>query len=348
MVTVTSYGIALACCIYCCICWGSWANTQKLVAQKNWSTELFYWDFVVGVFITALIGALTLGCLGTGGHTFFDDLAGNCTESGCFDWASAGNAMLGGIVWNFANIFLTLAIAVAGMSVGFPIGGGLGWLGGIVFAYLLVVLKGDVYAGNQTLLWTGVAIVIVAIILNGMAYGKLAGAEKKTPMKGILLAIISGIGLTFFYGLVLRSLSPEFVDGGSGTFAPQTGVFFFAVGVLLTTPIFNGIAMKHPVQGAPVTMKDYFSGSARTHLIGMLGGLIWMSGMCVSFLGAGSGLVPGAVAYALSNAAPIVAMIWGFFIWKEFKNAPKGTNALVAAMFILFVLGLVIITLSNN
>ena len=81
--------------------------------------------------------------------------------------------------------------------------------------------------------------------------------------------------------------------------------------------------MSHPAQGNKVTMKDYLKGDTRTHLIGMLGGFIWMSGMVVSFMGAGS--ANPAIAYALSNAAPVVAMIWGFFVWKEFKGAPKGT-----------------------
>ena len=65
----------------------------------------------------------------------------------------------------------------------------------------------------------------------------------------------------------------------------------------------------------------------------------------VSFMGAGS--ANPAVAYALSNAAPVVAMLWGFFVWKEFKGASRTTMTLLATMFTLFVVGLVIITLSN-
>ena len=124
MVLVDNYILALLCCVYCCLCWGSWANTQKMVASKTWSFELFYWDLTIGLFLTALLGAVTLGSLGSEGRTFFEDLA-------AMDWSSMKYALLGGIVWNFGNIFLTAAIAVAGMSVGFPIGGGLAWIGGI-------------------------------------------------------------------------------------------------------------------------------------------------------------------------------------------------------------------------
>ena len=296
MILVDNYFLAILCCVICCTCWGSWANTQKMVAAKKWSFELFYWDLTIGLFFTALLGAVTLGSMGSEGRTFLQDLA-------TMDWSSIKYAFLGGVVWNFGNIFLTAAIAVAGMSVGFPIGGGLAWIGGIVFNYLLISLAGQTYQGNQLLLWSGVLNIIVA------------------------------------------TLDPQYVTGGTGTLTPYTGVFFFAVGILVSTPIFNAFAMKHPVEGRVVTMKDYFAGDIKTHLTGMLGGFIWMGGMVVSFMGAGA--ANPAVSYALSNAAPVIAIIWGVFVWKEFKDAPKGTNKLIAAMFALFIVGLISITLSN-
>lgn len=338
MILVNNYILAILCCAYCCICWGSWANTQKMVAAKKWSFELFYWDFTIGLFLTATFAALTLGCLGHDGRTFFEDMA-------VLDWSSIRYALLGGIVWNFGNIFLTAAIAVAGMSVGFPIGGGLAWIGGIVFNYLLITLAGQAYPGNPILLWAGVVIIIAAIFICGKIYGEMTTGKATTPKKGILLAVVAGLAIMFFYGLVVKSIDPHYVAGGTGTLSPFTGVFFFAAGVLITTPVFNTFAMKHPVQGGKVTMKDYFAGDRRTHLTGMLGGVIWMSGMAVSFMGAGA--ANPAIAYALSNAAPVVAMIWGVFVWKEFKEAPRGTNRLIAAMFLLFIVGLVSITISN-
>lgn len=339
MILVENYILAILCCVICCMCWGSWANTQKMVAAKNWSFELFYWDLTVGLFLTATLAAVTLGSMGSEGRTFFEDMA-------VMDWNSIKYAMLGGIVWNFGNIFLTAAIAVAGMSVGFPIGGGLAWIGGIVFNYLLIALAGQTYPGNQLLLWTGVVIIVLAILICGKAYGKLSsGRSGTTPSKGILLAVMAGIAIMFFYGLVVKSVDPQYVAGGTGTLTPYTGVFFFALGVLISTPVFNLFAMRHPVSGNKVTMRDYSAGSLRTHLIGALGGLIWMGGMVVSFMGAGA--ANPAISYALSNASPVVAMVWGVFVWKEFKGAPKGTGNLIGSMFLLFVLGLLLITLSN-
>ncbi len=340
MVLVHNFTLVLLCCIYCCICWGSWANTQKLVQKKDWSFPLFYWDYIFGFFLTAVIGAFTLGSLGSEGESFLENFK-------TMDWTSIGWAMLGGIVWNAANIFLTAANAIAGMAVGFPIGGGLGWIGGVVFNYLLVVLAGQKYPGNEVLLWVGLVIAVAAILFCAKAYSNLTTSQHRTPKSGIVMAVISGIGLMFFYGLVVKSISPEYVSGGTGTLTPYSAVFFFALGVLISTPVVNGLAMAHPVEGGrKVTMKDYFTkGDTKTHLIGLLGGFIWMSGMVISFMGSGGG--NPAVNYALSNASPVVAMIWGVLIWKEFKGAPKGTNKLLLAMFLLFIAALVLISMAN-
>ena len=340
MVLVHNYTLVLLCCIYCCICWGSWANTQKLVQKKDWSFPLFYWDYIFGFFLTAVIGAFTLGSLGSEGESFLENFK-------TMDWTSVGWAMLGGIVWNAANIFLTAANAIAGMAVGFPIGGGLGWIGGVVFNYLLVVLAGQKYPGNEVLLWVGLVIAVAAILFCAKAYSNLTTSQHRTPKSGIVMAVISGIGLMFFYGLVVKSISPEYVSGGTGTLTPYSAVFFFALGVLISTPVVNGLAMAHPVEGGrKVTMKDYFTkGDTKTHLIGLLGGFIWMSGMVISFMGSGGG--NPAVNYALSNASPVVAMIWGVLIWKEFKGAPKGTNKLLLAMFLLSIAALVLISMAN-
>lgn len=337
MILVHNYALAIICFFFTMICWGSWANCQKLAA-KTWRFELFYWDFVIGLILTALIGAFTVGSIGNEGRPFLEDLAQADTKSILY-------ALSGGIIWNLGTLLLTAAMAVAGMAVGFPLGGGLAWILGIVFNFILVVLDKGKPEGNVFLLFLGVAVIIAAIAFNAMAYKKLASEQKKKTSKGIILAVCAGLAITFFYGFVVKSLDNEFVTGGTGKLTPFTGVFIFAVGALLSTPIFNTIAMRHPVEGKPVYMKEYFRGNFKTHLTGILGGIIWMSGMEISFMAAGAS--NPAISYALSNGAPLVAMFWGVFIWKEFKDAPKGTNKLLTAMFLLFILGLALITWSN-
>lgn len=338
MVTITNSSIALLLCALCCVCWGSWGNSQKLVSSEKWTFELFYWDFTWGHIIMALIGAILFGCLGSGEHTVLVDLQR-------MDVSSMGWAILGGIVWNFGNIFFTAALAVAGMAIGFPIGGGIGWIGGILFNYVLIILAGQSYPGSELLLWTGICFAILAIISCGMVYMKISTSNAKTPTKGIVMAAISGIGFAFFYGLIVKSLDPAIVSGGTGSLAPSTGALCFSVGVLISSPIFNGIAMKK----AGLTFGDYRRlGNTRTHLVGMLGGVIWMTGMVLSQLGNTCSDLNAAISYALSNASPLVAMIWGIFVWREFKNAPRETNWLIIAMFLFFALALSLITISNK
>ena len=63
MFILESYSVAVFFCFVTMLCWGSWANTQKL-AEKSWRFELFYWDYVVGILLTSLLFAYTLGSTG--------------------------------------------------------------------------------------------------------------------------------------------------------------------------------------------------------------------------------------------------------------------------------------------
>jgi glucose uptake protein len=345
MVLVDNYPLAVVFFVLTMICWGSWSNTQKL-AEKTWRFELFYWDFALGLVLLSIVAGLTLGTFGSEGRTFSRDLAQASA-------ASIGWAMLGGAVWNAGNLLLVAAIAEAGMAVAFPVGGGIAWLGGILFNFILEVL-GDQVQGNPLLLLVGSVIIFVAIILSMLAYMKLASKQERTSARGILLSVGAGLFIAFFYGFVVKSLDPQFLssnfdplvsDAASGKLGPYSGVFIFTLGAFLTTFLFNPYFMRHPVQGPPVTFSQYFKGALRTHLIGALGGVIWTTGMVMSFMAVREG--GPAVSYALSNAAPVVAIIWGVFVWKEFKDAPKGTDKLLAVMFLLYLVGLVIITYSR-
>lgn len=332
-----SYLVAVLLCVLTMICWGSWANTQKLAA-RTWRFELYYWDFVAGLLLTSLLAALTFGSLGHTGRTFFADLA-QANPS------SIGWALLGGAVWNLGNLLLVAAIAVAGMAIGFPIGGGIAWVLGIVLNFALVVLEGGINPGSSTILFAGVAVIVLAILFSMKAYNRLANAVKKPSFQGILLSVLAGILIAFFYGLTVRSIDPAFVSGGSGKLMPLTASFFFALGAFLTTFLFNPFFMRKPVAGLPVRFADYWKGNGRTHLTGILGGAIWSIGISASFIAVGA--AGPAISYALSNAAPVVAILWGVLVWKEFVQAPRGTNRWLTAMFLCYLVGLTLITYSR-
>ncbi len=337
MLSVDNYAIAVALCVLTMTCWGSWANTQKLAA-RTWRFELYYWDFVAGLWLLSAVAALTLGSLGSTGRPFWADLKQA-------DAASVLSALSGGAVWNLGNLLLVAAIAVAGMAIGFPIGGGIAWVLGILFNFVLEVVGGGKPQGRPLILFAGVAVIVAAILLSMQAYGRLAGAVKKPSAKGILLSVGAGVLIAFFYGLIVRGTDPEFVAGGSGRLMPLTAAFFFSTGAFVTTFLFNPVFMRKPVEGPPVSMAQYWKGSLSTHLTGVLGGAIWGLGLTSSFMAVGT--AGPAISYALSNAAPVVAMLWGVLVWKEFARAPEGTNRLLRWTFICYLVGLALITYSK-
>lgn len=332
MTVVESYALAVAMCVVTMFCWGSWANTQKL-ASKEWRFELFYWDYAIGVLLLALVLAFTLGSTGTAGRSFLDDLAQ--ADSGAL-WS----AFIGGVVFNLSNILLVAAIDIAGMSVAFPIGVGLALVLGVVTNYLATPV------GNPQLLFLGVFFVVAAIILSAMAYSRLPQQGQRTMGKGIMLSVVAGLLMGFFYRFVAASMSTDFINLEPGKLSPYTAIVMFSVGLLASNFLWNTIVMKRPFVGPPVPFGDYFSkGTPRLHMIGILGGIIWNLGMSLSIIAAGA--AGFAISYGLGQGATLVAALWGVFIWKEFKAAPPGTNSLLAMMFAAFVIGLSLIVVAR-
>ena len=345
MFVLENYGIAVLFCVITMLCWGSWGNTQKL-AGKTWRFELFYWDYVFGVFLTALVFAFTLGSTGqAAGRGFLVDLAQA-------DPMVLGSAFLGGVVFNAANILLVAAIAIAGMSVAFPVGIGLALVLGVLINF---VAQPD--SGNPVFLFAGVILVTVAIVLNAIAYRQLPNQKQGGgSIKGIVLAVCCGVLMSLFYFLVARSLAGVEVAGelksltaetlAIGTLeakkiTPYTANVVFALGILMSSFLFVTAIMYKPFTGEPVAPTTYFKGTALDHLWGIVGGSIWAVGMTLNVIA--SGVASPAVSYGLGQGATLVAAIWGVFVWREFKGGSATVNMLLNTMFIAFFLGLALI-----
>lgn len=335
MFIVNSYFLAVVFCFITMMCWGSWANTQKLAA-KSWRYELFYWDYVIGMFVFSLLIAFTMGSIGEEGRPFIEDL---------FQASSANllSVILGGIIFNASNILLSASTSLAGLAVAFPLGVGLSLVLGTVINYI------GAPKGNPVILFTGVALIIIAIICNGVASGKLPKGEdsSKDNKKGLVLAVVAGVLMSFFYRFVAAAMDLDnFVQPAAGKLTPYTAIVVFSFGVLLSNFIFNTYVMRRPFTGTPVSYREYFAGSFKTHLTGMLGGAIWCLGTAFSYIA--SGEAGAAISYALGQGAPMIAAIWGVFIWKEFKGSGKSVAALLAVMFLFFIAGLGCIILSGG
>src|SRR5580698_1826241 len=218
------------------LCWGSWANTQKI--DKAWRFELFYLDYTFGLLIAAILFGLTFGHTdATSADSFFVNLR---AASG----RSLAEAFVGGAVFSIGNVLLVAAISVAGMAVAFPVGAGLALVLGSLLNYFVSP------TGNVVLIFGGIALVCVAIGLDALAYRDLEG-EGKSSAKGILLSVAGGIGAGLFYPFVAKSLT------GAEHLVPYTVNFIFALGALTTAVPTSYLLMRKPVTGPQLSLRDY-------------------------------------------------------------------------------------------
>lgn len=334
MIIIESYPVAVVLCIITMLCWGSWANTLKM-AKKDWAYPLYYWDYSIGLVLLALIFGLTMGNTGSGvGQGFFENL-------GQASAGNLGNAFLGGIIFNLSNLLIVAATAIAGMAVAFPIAVGLALVIGVVDNFIRTS------EGNPLILFLGVGLVVLAIIINAIAYRRRSSGKTGGSAKGIIISILSGVIMGFFFGFVAKTLPENFNNVQPGQLVPYTAVFIFTLGVFLSNFLFNSYFMYRPVSGKRVTYADYFKqGNFRLHLIGILGGVIWNIGMSFSILA--SDTAGPAISYGLGQGATMIAAAWGVFIWKEFSGATKKTNWLLAGMFLFFLSGLALIIIARG
>jgi glucose uptake protein len=332
MLIVESYAIAVAMCFITMLCWGSWANTQKL-ASNEWQFQLFYWDYSIGVLLLTLLFAFTIGSTGEEGRAFMPDISQASSEA-------IRSAFIGGVIFNLANILLVVAIDIAGMAVAFPVAIGLALVIGVVTNYLAEPV------GDATFLYSGVALVTGAIIVCALIYKRLPQDGDRSVGKGLAISVIAGIAMGFFYRFVASSISFDFANPEAGLMTPYSAGVVFSVGLLLSNIIWLIPLMYKPISGEVAPIGEYFSkGTPRLHLVGILGGAIWSVGFSFSFIA--SGAAGPAISYGLGQGATMVAAFWGVFIWKEFKDAPQGTSGMIAAMFALFILGLGLIVFSR-
>jgi len=325
MFTPQSLTVALLMMITSAICWGSWANTYKGV--KNYRFELFYWDYAIGIFLISLILAFTMGSSGHDESSFLN----NVQSAGAMNMVSA---MVGGAIFNLANLLLVAAIDLAGLAVAFPVSIGIALTVGVILNYILQP------QGSPVLLAGGVACALIAVILDGKAYGNLKRAASGTSRKSIILCVVSGT----LMGLWSPFSTYAMTRGNPLT--PYSGVVFLTLGALLSCFIWNLYFMKHPIVGEPVSLRGFFGGPASGHLLGLLGGAIWGAGTVFN-LTAGK-LTGQAISYAIGQSAPMVAALWGVLAWKEFAGSGSKAKAYLGLMFVFYGLAILLVARANG
>jgi glucose uptake protein len=333
------------------LCWGLWASLYRQTGK--WRYELFYFDVAFGVILAIAIYSLTVGRLGFDGFSIDDDLM----HTGKRQWMLAFAA---GTVFNLANMIMMGAVVVAGMSVALPLGLGVTLMLGVGFSLILN------HAGNPLLLFVGSACLLMAVVCVSVAYsllisarqdklvqegkvkttasvpgygkGMLISTNAPTATKGLLLAIVSGVLMWIMFPL-LRAAKAG--DQGLGPYALMA---MFALGLTGSSMIFNMFFVNLPVEGEPIPLGQYFSGSMGTHLVGLVSGAVLATGLLailVAQAGAPETLVSPTLLYALEQGAVLIGALWGIFVWKDFRDCQPRVRAMVWMFILLFLAGIV-------
>ena len=315
-----SYAVALLFMITTMLCWGSWANTMKLC--PGYRFQLFYWDYIIGLFVGIIALGFTLGSAGSTGTPFLQDVA-NAPRY------SIVMAVLGGAVFNLANLLLVAAIEIAGLAVAFPVGIGIALVVGALSNYIIAP------KGNPVLLFGGVALVMVAIICDALAYKAREGARQGANTRGVIISVICGVLMGSFYPLVSKSMTAPQAPG------PYATTLFFVIGAAICAIPVNYFLMRKPIDGgAPVSMAGYLAAKPGWHIAGILGGGIWVLGTTLNFVASRVNYVGPAISYSIGQGATMVSAFWGVFIWREFASPTTRVRNLLIAMFICFAVGL--------
>ena len=323
MFVPTTFAVALLMTVFSTVCWGSFANTFK--GTRNYRFELYYWDYGLGIFLIALVLAFTMGSHAGGPTAFLANVH-------AADGINLLYAALGGFIFNIANVLLIAGIEIVGLAVAFPISIGIALVEGVVLSYALQP------RGNPVLLGAGVSMAVVAVVLVGKSYGALRVEGSAVSRRGVVVCVISGFLMGVFAPFITRAMTH------GNTLTPYTSAVFLTLGAFLCCFVFNTVLMRKPIVGSPVAAGDYFRAPAAYHALGLLGGAIWGIGTVFNFVAAS--LVGVAISYAIGQASPMVACLWGVFVWKEFRGANMRAKGYLGAMFAAYVMALVLIALA--
>ena len=318
--------------IFSMFCFAAWSNTQK--AAKKWRFELYYLDFGLGMLLCSIALALTFGSMGTE-LSVEDNLVIAGKRNMAYAFAAGG-------VFSLANMMLAGAVSVAGISVAFPIAFATTMILGIPISMFFGVAGSAVYRG------IGGAFLACSILSIALAHSehtetvreRLAALGKKkrdAAGKGIFLSAISGLLMSMFFPLV------DLCKAGEIGLGPYSVGIFAALGAFLMIFPLNLYFMNLPVSGESIGFLAYTKGSAKQHLLGLLGGIIGYAGLLgllIAYSVPKQNFPNAAQVFGLAHGAPLLSMLFGTLIWKEF-SAPTGrTPLLLAGGGLLFAAGL--------
>jgi len=367
-----SFAVAFPFAVVTCVCWGSWSNAAKAADDKKIPFGAFYGAYAVGCFLFAILAFVTLG-----NWRFFycGDIYGKHAIK-----ALAG-AVFAGFVFNLANILLILAIQIAGLVVAFPIGIGLALVLGTVLTYIVDS------SGNPILLFSGVLLGLLAVLVSTVgqkirdAHTKTIAQDNSSedghpsgfaPLpdieaspehlqspgtlgqfwnrhKSMLLCGLCGVLMSCWSPLNAMAVADpdKSCSDNEGLLTAYSSFVLFTGAVVVSTPPIAVLLLHYPLNGdKPQTLPAALASLPwHAHLYGLAGGAIWAVGTLSNSI-AGSKL-GFALSYAVGQAAPMVATLWGLLYYREFDGAPVLSFVALGFMFVLYAGAIALIALSK-
>lgn len=359
MIFPSTYEITLVLVALAALCWGLWASTFKVSGDK-WRYELYYFDFAFGTVLAATVASLTFGSLGLE-LTFWDNLTLTASKR-LMLWA-----IFAGMVFNLGNMLLLASASVSGIATSFSIGIA------TALAVQACVQLATGSTGSTALLVSGPLALLGAVVLAAIAHRAHAAAStpaapveaataaaalrqrrlaagpkadvdaEGTPLKGILLAIAAGLFLGAVPYLIDETRHAEIGVG------PYALCFLMGIGIFFSTLVFNLYFMNLPVKGAPLPFFRYLQGSFMQHLLGILGGVLWLSGLALSQVGlaAPKNMLPGAAVMAAPlPAGALLTVLLGLFFWREYSGSSTAVKGMLALAILLFGAGAALVAIA--
>lgn len=340
MLLPASQAATLAFLVISLLCWGTWANTLKLTGK--WRFELYFYDFALGFALLAVVAAFTAGSLASSELTFQE----NFLVAG---YHNVAYVLAAGVIFNVGNMLLTAAVSVAGMALAFSVAGGVA----LTVATLRALIF-DSRSGIPVAL-VGVVVLLASAVLGAYAYSTLLksreGAIKQTGKRPsqsrgaalpVTLGAVAGIALGMFQPLVDLGRA---TDGGV---APYGQALLFAASILGGTILLAPFFFTFPVAGAPIKLSDYLAGSPKQHALGLAGGILVGTAFLTGLLALASPGNAGGLNYALSQGGPVLAVIYGLLLWREFKGAGERPRVLSIVTLILLAAGIALLAFSRG
>jgi len=334
-----AFSICLAFTLISTFLWGSWANTMKMA---NTRFELFYYDYTLGVFLFSTGAAIMLG------GRFFGKITDPKNFPSCLNSLDSPHVIFAfgaGAIFNLANFLLIAAVEIVGMAIAFPAGIGISLVVGTVVNYFI-----QPQSSKAEFLFGGLGLACVAVLCNSLAF-KFRGTQETTPIKESpknlpkhQKSLYQSIMLCVVCGFLMGSWSP-FVSKSMDILSPYTCFFFYSLAVLITTFPMCYIFSKKSLIGAPFEpSKEYFLGGWKWHILALLGGALWAAGTLLNFIGSKKlGFAPG---FAIGQTSPLIAALWGIFLWKEFRYSSSLVITLLLLTFLCYGGAIALIALS--